>query len=294
MKKHQQPTPTHYEVLGIAPDAAPPEIAQAYREQASALHPDRLPPGSPEWQEANERLKAANAAYAVLKDPAARAAYDARHRSGAAAPPPPSASASAEAMNPRAAAWPYRNGIPDEYRQKARERRRRQRARQEAAVRAGVGALVGALLFVAGLFACYQIETLWYRQQAFALQQKGADPARATRLLHAVIARRPQDGEAHYRLGLLLDGAGQTRSAVVEYEAAIASSTRNIGIRYTLADALARAGQTSAAIDTYRQYLQLARSLPSEQSRVATAEMRLVDLERQQQESDRVQAVDVE
>ena len=59
----------HYEVLGIAPDAAPAEVRQAYLALARVHHPDRSG-GDP------GRMRALNEAWAVLGDPERRRQYD--------------------------------------------------------------------------------------------------------------------------------------------------------------------------------------------------------------------------
>lgn len=64
---------TPYEVLGVAPDATPQQIRKAYRKIALDSHPDRNPGDA----EAEERFREATAAYQLLSDPEARAAYDA-------------------------------------------------------------------------------------------------------------------------------------------------------------------------------------------------------------------------
>lgn len=66
--------PDPYAVLGVSPDASPAQIAHAYRRLIRAQHPDRHPhPDS-------AALTAAAAAYAILRDPARRAAYDQSRR----------------------------------------------------------------------------------------------------------------------------------------------------------------------------------------------------------------------
>lgn len=70
--------PTHYEVLGVAASASAEEVRRAYVELARALHPDRAHGDARRMQEVNE-------AWRVLRDPAARRAYDV-----SLAPPPPS------------------------------------------------------------------------------------------------------------------------------------------------------------------------------------------------------------
>lgn len=63
----------HYQTLGIAPTASAEEIRLAYRRLAMRWHPDRNP-GNQDGAE--ERFKRIQQAFAVLKEPAARAAYD--------------------------------------------------------------------------------------------------------------------------------------------------------------------------------------------------------------------------
>ena len=62
----------YYGVLGVARDADGQAIKDAFRELALRYHPDRN-----EDPDATERFKEIAAAYAVLSDPAKRAAYDA-------------------------------------------------------------------------------------------------------------------------------------------------------------------------------------------------------------------------
>lgn len=61
---------SHYDTLGVPPDATPEQIRAAYRRSSSAAHPDREG-GS------TERQAAINRAWQVLGDPEARARYDA-------------------------------------------------------------------------------------------------------------------------------------------------------------------------------------------------------------------------
>lgn len=61
----------YYQVLQVAPNAEPEVIAGAYARLSKKYHPDLNP--SPD---AIERMKAINAAYAVLSDPVKRAQYD--------------------------------------------------------------------------------------------------------------------------------------------------------------------------------------------------------------------------
>ncbi len=82
---------SHYEALGVAPDADVEQIKAAFRQVAKDCHPDRNPDPA-----AHARMSAASAAWSVLKDPAARAEHDAELAAHAGtkrrtkkAPPPP-------------------------------------------------------------------------------------------------------------------------------------------------------------------------------------------------------------
>ncbi|MCP4042261.1 MAG: DnaJ domain-containing protein, partial [Gammaproteobacteria bacterium] len=61
----------YYEVLGVSRDASPDEIKRAYRRLARKYHPDVS-----KEVNAEERFKAINESYEVLKDRKKRAAYD--------------------------------------------------------------------------------------------------------------------------------------------------------------------------------------------------------------------------
>src|SRR6185503_13869429 len=91
---------SHYDLLGVPPEATDAQIRAAYRTLVQLFHPDRLGHLKEESRTfAEDRLKALNAAYEVLGDPVKRANYDAaqalpqRARSSGApsrpAPPPP-------------------------------------------------------------------------------------------------------------------------------------------------------------------------------------------------------------
>jgi curved DNA-binding protein CbpA len=60
---------THYETLGVPPDASPEDIKRAFRRKASQHHPDREG-GDP------EKMAAVNRAWLVLQDPDKRKRYD--------------------------------------------------------------------------------------------------------------------------------------------------------------------------------------------------------------------------
>ena len=66
------PQRDYYEVLGVARNATPDEIKQAFRKLARRHHPDANP-GDPT---AEERFKELSGAYEVLSDPEKRARYD--------------------------------------------------------------------------------------------------------------------------------------------------------------------------------------------------------------------------
>lgn len=69
---------SHYETLGVARDASPDEVKQAFRRRSSQAHPDK---GGTDAE-----MAAINRAYECLGDPERRAAYD---RSGTDAKPIP-------------------------------------------------------------------------------------------------------------------------------------------------------------------------------------------------------------
>jgi hypothetical protein len=60
---------SHYDVLGVAPDADASTIRRAYVELARQHHPDRTGGDA-------ARMRAVNDAWATLSDPARRAGYD--------------------------------------------------------------------------------------------------------------------------------------------------------------------------------------------------------------------------
>jgi len=68
--------PTYYEVLGVPRDADRESIRRAYIEIARASHPDRRAGGSSGAAAAEERIRAANAAWHTLRDPHRRHEYD--------------------------------------------------------------------------------------------------------------------------------------------------------------------------------------------------------------------------
>jgi hypothetical protein len=66
--------PDPYRVLGVSPTATQAEITHAYRTHLRAHHPDTRPARSAHT--ADDHLRQVLAAYALLRDPARRTAYD--------------------------------------------------------------------------------------------------------------------------------------------------------------------------------------------------------------------------
>ena len=62
----------YYKILGVAKDAGADDIKKAYRRLAHKYHPDVS-----KAEDAEEKFKEVAEAYATLKDPEKRAAYDA-------------------------------------------------------------------------------------------------------------------------------------------------------------------------------------------------------------------------
>jgi len=69
--------PNHYDTLGVRPNASIDEIELAYKGRRTQYHPDRYSASdAATLQWATEQMQQVNAAYACLKEPAARAALD--------------------------------------------------------------------------------------------------------------------------------------------------------------------------------------------------------------------------
>ncbi len=80
-RRSEAATSTHYDVLGVAPDASHDEIKRAYTDLALRYHPDRSSCADDQSRQLAEfRMREINGAWAVLRNPATRAAYDARLR----------------------------------------------------------------------------------------------------------------------------------------------------------------------------------------------------------------------
>jgi len=69
-----------YAVLGVAPDADAREVARAYRRRLREVHPDTRDLLSDGPDPAHADLRTLQDAYAVLRNPARRARYDAQRR----------------------------------------------------------------------------------------------------------------------------------------------------------------------------------------------------------------------
>lgn len=65
----------HYATLQVSREAEPEVIERAYKALSLKYHPDRRP--ASERERANRRMQRINEAYAVLRDPAKRRAYNA-------------------------------------------------------------------------------------------------------------------------------------------------------------------------------------------------------------------------
>jgi preprotein translocase subunit Sec63 len=75
--------PSHYERLGVAPEATVQELRRAFRALSKRYHPDTTSLPAAEAEEAFRQLQQA---YSVLADPVSRALYDRRLREPS--PPP--------------------------------------------------------------------------------------------------------------------------------------------------------------------------------------------------------------
>ncbi len=68
---------SHYDLLGVAPDASQDDIRSAYRALARRHHPDTQHDTDTAGGQSRDTMAALNAAWAVLGDPHRRRAYDA-------------------------------------------------------------------------------------------------------------------------------------------------------------------------------------------------------------------------
>ena len=94
--------PSHYEVLGVAEDADTETIRRAYVALAKANHPDRRQSDDAAARaRAEERIRAANTAWNVLRDPERRRDYDLTLPGPSPAPAAGGATARSTAATPR-------------------------------------------------------------------------------------------------------------------------------------------------------------------------------------------------
>lgn len=85
-------TATHYDVLGVRPEASHDEVKRAFTAKALTFHPDRQADRSPaSIERAAWRMQEINRAWAVLRNPASRAAYDDELRAATASTSAPGA-----------------------------------------------------------------------------------------------------------------------------------------------------------------------------------------------------------
>src|SRR5262249_20221384 len=72
---------SHYDILGVPPDAGPDELRRAYHEASRRFHPDRyFQKNLGSFRARIERLfRRVNEAHVVLSNPERRAAYDREH-----------------------------------------------------------------------------------------------------------------------------------------------------------------------------------------------------------------------
>jgi molecular chaperone DnaJ len=105
------PAPTHYEILGVSPQATAAEIREAYRRLAREHHPDRRAMSAAVGRAIT--MPQINEAYRVLHDPSRRAMYDASLRPATPAPArsqPSTAPSSGSAGSPSMPQFPSHFG----------------------------------------------------------------------------------------------------------------------------------------------------------------------------------------
>ncbi|HEV8298786.1 MAG TPA: J domain-containing protein [Acidimicrobiales bacterium] len=99
---------SHYDTLGVQPEASAAELRAAYLALARQLHPDRHAGRSPaDVARAERAMQDVNAAWSVLSDPASRRTYDQSRR------PPTTATVARPVYRPQPAPVPPPEG-PEE------------------------------------------------------------------------------------------------------------------------------------------------------------------------------------
>lgn len=96
--------PTHYEILGISPDADDAAVKAAYRKAARSAHPDSGGDA--------EQFRLVREAYECLSDQLSRAAYDARIAAPAPKPGDPSAEYGGDRTTPGQSRWASQKKAP--------------------------------------------------------------------------------------------------------------------------------------------------------------------------------------
>jgi len=123
----------YYKLLGVALNATPDQIKNAYRQQAKKCHPDLFRQAGPlaQWA-AVERFKQLNEANAILSDPKRRARYDALLARRQAQAPPSYRPTESEIRKAKARAAAHARDLWHQAkRREAAERERRRRDSEE-------------------------------------------------------------------------------------------------------------------------------------------------------------------
>jgi DnaJ-domain-containing protein 1 len=76
LQPDKPPKLTHYQVLGVQPDAPIEQIERAYRRYAATVHPDKFFDNPNARAHAEGQLRELNGIMQILRDPAKRARYD--------------------------------------------------------------------------------------------------------------------------------------------------------------------------------------------------------------------------
>lgn len=76
------------------------------------------------------------------------------------------------------------------------------------------------------------------------------EPAKAAACLEDALARAPNDGAIHYRLGLAHREMGENQKAAAQFQSAVDNGFRNLAVSFHLATALFASRQSTAALET--------------------------------------------
>ncbi|HTQ02230.1 MAG TPA: DnaJ domain-containing protein [Polyangiaceae bacterium] len=193
---------THYDVLGIPPNAPPRQIQSAFFVLSKRWHPDRLSAETPEAREAATRVfESISRAYHVLADPATRAVYDGELRSGASEDATPSIehALSADLAFQKAEAFLARGNLEG--------------AEREARLALGYDPERGEFIALAAWLA--------------ALKPDG-DQRRIAADLARAVRRAEQNVKVHWYRGLFLKRVGRHASALQEFRYVVERDPRHI------------------------------------------------------------------